>query len=142
MIDYDMLNEYFLHERHERLMVVYKEGSVSQAELYRRQKHLKAYYFVSDKQELRMTICGIQFSGVIIEAGADLTYENFRYSMSRMRSRDDYLFFMMDDKHKERLEDIMEEFIESSNNKETMQEFKDSIRFMVFEEKEKNECQH
>lgn len=142
MIDYDKYNGYFLHERHERLMVVYKEGSVSQAELYRRQKHLKAYYFVSDKRELRMTICALQFSGIIIEAGADLTYENFRYSMSRMRSRDDYLFFMMDDKHKERLEDIMEEFIESSSNKETMQEFKDSIRFMVFEEKEKNECQH
>lgn len=134
MIDYDKYNGYFLHERHERLMVVYKEGSVSQAELYRRQKHLKAYYFISDKQELRMTICGIRFSGVIIEEGADLTYENFRYSMSRMRSRDDYLFFMMDDKHKERLEDLMEEFIESSGNKETMQEFKDSIRFMVFED--------
>lgn len=133
MVDYDMLNEYFLHERHERLMVVYKEGSVSQAELYRRQKYLKAYYFVSDKRELRMTICGIQFSGVIIEEGADLTYENFRYSMSRMRSEDKDLLFVMDDNHKERLEDIMEEFMESSSNRELMQRFKDSIRFMVFE---------
>lgn len=134
MIDYDKYNGYFLHERHERLMVIYKEGSVSQAELYRRQKHLKAYYFISDKQELRMTICALQFSGVIIEEGADLTYENFRYSMSRMRSRDDYLFFMMDDKHKERLDDIIEEFTESSSNKELMKRFKDSIRFMVFED--------
>lgn len=133
MIDYDMLNEYFLHERHERLMVVYKEGSVSQAELYRRQKYLKAYYFVSDKRELRMTICGIQFGGVIIEPGADLTYENFRYSMSRMRSEDDDLLFVMDDKHKERLDDIMEEFMESSSNRELMEKFKERIRFTVFE---------
>lgn len=134
MIDYDKYNDYFLHERYERLMVIYKEGSVSHAELYRRQKHLKAYYFISDKQELRMAICALQFSGVIIEEGADLTYENFRYSMSRMRSRDDYLFFMMDDKHKERLDDIIEEFTESSSNKEIMNRFKDSIRFMVFED--------
>lgn len=135
MIDYDMLNEYFLHERHERLMVVYKEGSVSQAELYRRQKYLKAYYFVSDKRELRMTICGIQFGGIIIEPGADLTYENFRYSMSRMRSEDDHLLFVMDAEHKERLDDIMEEFWESSSNKELMEKFKERIRFKVFEDK-------
>lgn len=134
MIDYDMLNEYFLHERHGLLMVVYKEGSVSQAELYRRQKYLKAYYFVSDKRELRMTICGIQFGGIIVEPGADLTYENFRYSMSRMRSEDDYLLFVMDDKHKERLDDIMEEFMESSSNRELMQKFKDRIRFVASEE--------
>ena len=139
MIDYDMFNDYFLHERDERLMVVYKEGSISQAELYRRQKYLKAYYFVSDKQELRMTICGIQFSGVIIEPGADLTYENFRYSMSRMRSEDDHLLFVMDDKHKERLEDIMEEFMESSSNKGLMEKFKERIKFVKMED---TKCQH
>lgn len=134
MIDYDMLNDYFLHERDERLMVVYKEGSVSQAELYRRQKYLKAYYFVSDKQELRMTICGIQFGGIIIEPGADLKYENFRYSMSRMRSEDEYLLFVMDDKHKERLDDIMEEFWESSSNKDLMEKFKERIKFVKMED--------
>lgn len=139
MIDYDMLNEYFLHERHERLMVIYKEGSVSQAELYRRQKYLKAYYFISDKQELRMAICALQFSGVIIEPGADLTYENFRYSMSRMRSEDEYLLFVMDDKHKERLDDIMEEFWESSSNKELMEKFKERIKFVKMED---TKCQH
>lgn len=141
MIDYDKLNDYFLHDRHGRFLVVYKEGSISQAELYRRQKDLRAYLFVSDALELRMTICAFQFGGIIIEESANLTYENFRYSMSRMRSRDDYLFFMMDEEHKERLEDIMEEFMESSSNKEPMQRFKDSIRFMVLEE-EKNKCQH
>lgn len=139
MIDYDMLNDYFLHERDERLMVVYKEGSVSQAELYRRQKQLKAYYFVSDKRELRMTICGIRFGGIIIEAGADLTYENFRYSMSRMRSEDDDLLFVMDDKHKERLDDIMEEFMESSSNRELMEKFKERIKFVKMED---TKCQH
>lgn len=139
MIDYDKHNDYFLHDRHERLMVVYKEGSVSQAELYRRQKQLKAYYFVSDKQELRMTICGIRFSGVIIEPGADLTYENFRYSISRMRSEDDHLLFVMDDKHKERLDDIMEEFMESSSNRELMDKFKERIKFVKMED---TKCQH
>ena len=139
MIDYDMLNDYFLHERDERLMVVYKEGSVSQAELYRRQKYLKAYYFVSDKQELRMTICGIQFGGIIIEPGADLKYENFRYSMSRMRSEDEYLLFVMDGKHKERLDDIMEEFWESSSNKDLMEKFKERIKFVKMED---TKCQH
>lgn len=139
MIDYDMLNEYFLHERHECLMVVYKEGSVSQAELYRRQKYLKAYYFVSDKRELRMTICGIRFSGIIIEHDADLTYENFRYSMSRMRSEDDHLLFVMDDRHKERLDDIMEEFGESSSNKELMEKFKERIKFVKIGDMT---CQH
>lgn len=131
MIDYKKYNDYFLSERCAQILVIYKDGSISKEDLFSMRKNLEAYSFLPDSLELRMTICGYQLGGMIIEEDADLSYENFRYAMSRMRSRDDNLLFAINDKHRERLDDIMEEFFAHANSVETLNTMKSRIKYIA-----------
>lgn len=130
MINYDKYNYALLHTRDAQLMVCYKDGSLTEEELLRRGKHLKAYHFIPDSLDLTMTMCGMQLGGIIIEEDAELSYRNFRYAMTRLRSEDPQFILMMNDKHKERFWDIMEEFYESSNDKEHLKKSEDRIVFV------------
>lgn len=117
MIDYEKYNPWVESQRKQPLMVVYKDGSKTTEELKDLSRRLKGYYFISDSQRLMRTICGLQVGGIIIEDGAEFKYENFRYALSRLVSKDDFFIFMMNDHHREMLGDILEEMQENALDK-------------------------
>lgn len=129
MIDYEKYNQWVESQRKERLLVIYKDGSKTLEELKDLAKNLKGYYFISDEQDLPMTICGLRVGGIIIEDNADFKYRNFRYALSRLHTPDEFLIFMMDDTHKERLGDILEEMVENSTDRNHLDNFIEKITF-------------
>lgn len=129
MIDYEKYNPWVEYHRKERLMVIYKDGSRTPEELNDLSRRLKGYYFISDQQDLPMTICGLRAGGIIVEEGADFKYRNFRYALTRLHTPDEFLIFMMDDRHRERLGDILEEMVENSTNREHLDKFIAKITF-------------
>lgn len=130
MIDYAKYNDWAERVRKERLMVIYKEGTKTQEEV----RGLNGYHFLSDEQNLPMTICGLRAGGIIVEEGADFKYPNFRYALSRLVTPDEFIIFIMDHLHKERLGDILEEMRESATDCTRLNKFIDKIRLCKVED--------
>lgn len=112
--DYTEINEILSQVRKAPILVIYGGEPKSLSESKRLDK-LKAFHFISDKIDYRHYLCGMQYSGVLIEEDAQPGFYNVRYVLTRLRSPDD-IVIIFNDYHKDMLEGIVEEMVQQSHD--------------------------
>lgn len=113
-LDYAAVSEMLYNTRKGPILVVY-QGEKTLEERKALDK-LKGFWFLSDQIQFMHYLCGLEASGMIIEEGADVSYQNIRYVISRFRCKEEQLLLLMDEKHFERMNDAYEEIASSCSD--------------------------
>ncbi len=83
--------------RRGKILVIYPAGSLSHAELFKKDK-LREFHFLCDDKDPVRYLSGMEFNGLIMEPGTVVDKDQMGYLLSRFRGPSDQWIFILDEK--------------------------------------------
>jgi len=126
-VNYEVWNQALRRSRRRgKILVIYQAGSLSHAELCKKDK-LKEFYFLGGDKDPVRCVSGMELSGLIMEPGTVFNRDQMGYILGRMKAPDDEWIFILDENQWLATASYLQEAQEILNNKERIAKFMKDI---------------